>query len=134
MCMELNFAKNIIELKLASNRIAEGKGKGAGVFTVKYQLLYLISSRDKISPQELTEELKMAKSNLAFITKKMIKEGLITSNKVEGNKKHIYYCITSEGKRELCAKMKAIDNMQTAESKEMLSQLVKTVESLKNVK
>lgn len=134
MHMELNFAKNIIELKLISDRIAEGKGKGSGVFTVKYQLLYLISSKDKVSPQELIDELKMAKSNLAFITKKMIKDGLITSKKIEGNKKQIYYCITPEGKKELCAKMKAINNMQTEESKEMLAHLVKTVESLKKVK
>lgn len=132
--MNSSFAKNIIELKLASDRIAEGKGKGAGVFTVRYQLLYLISSKEKISPQELIEELKMAKSNLALITRKMIKEGVITSFKEEGNRKQIYYKITPTGKKELKSKMDAINNMQTEESKEMLMQLVKTVESLKNVK
>lgn len=132
--MDLSFAKNIIELKLASDRIAEGRGKGSGVFTVRYQILYLIASNDKISPQELIEELKMAKSNLALITKKMIKDGVITSFKEEGNRKQIYYSITKDGKKELKTKMEAINNMQTAESKEMLMQLVKTVESLKNVK
>lgn len=132
--MNSSFAKNIIELKLVSDRIAEGKGKGAGVFTVRYQLLYLISSKEKISPQELIEELKMAKSNLALITRKMIKEGVITSFKEEGNRKQIYYRITPTGKKELKSKMDAINNMQTEESKEMLMHLVKTVESLKNVK
>lgn len=132
--MNSSFAKNIIELKLVSDRIAEGKGKGAGVFTVRYQLLYLISSKEKISPQELIEELKMAKSNLALITRKMIKEGVITSFKEEGNRKQIYYRITLTGKKELKSKMDAINNMQTEESKEMLMHLVKTVESLKNVK
>lgn len=132
--MDFSFAKNIIELKLASDRIAEGRGKGSGVFTVRYQILYLIASNDKISPQELIEELKMAKSNLALITKKMIKDGVITSFKEEGNRKQIYYSITKDGKKELKTKMEAINNMQTAESKEMLMQLVKTVESLKNVK
>lgn len=134
MTMDFSFAKSIIELKLASDRIAEGKGKGAGVFTVRYQILYLIASNDKISPQELIYELKMAKSNLALITKKMIKDGVISSFKEEGNRKQIYYSITDQGKKELQTKMDAINNMQTKESKEMVMHLMKTVESLKNVK
>ena len=134
MTMGSSFAKSIIELKLASDRIAEGKGKGAGVFTVRYQILYLIASNDKISPQELIYELKMAKSNLALITKKMIKDGVISSFKEEGNRKQIYYSITDQGKKELQTKMDAINNMQTKESKEMVMHLMKTVESLKNVK
>ena len=134
MTMDSSFAKGIIELKLASDRIAEGKGKGAGVFTVRYQILYLIASNDKISPQELIYELKMAKSNLALITKKMIKDGVISSFKEEGNRKQIYYSITDQGKKELQTKMDAINNMQTKESKEMVMHLMKTVESLKNVK
>ena len=134
MKMDSSFAKSIIELKLASDRIAEGKGKGAGVFTVRYQILYLIASKDKISPQELIYELKMAKSNLALITKKMIKDGVISSFKEDGNRKQIYYSITDQGKKELQTKMDSINNMQTKESKEMLMHLMKTVESLKNVK
>ncbi len=134
MTMDSSFAKSIIELKLASDRISEGKGKGAGVFTVRYQILYLIASKDKISPQELIYELKMAKSNLALITKKMIKDGVISSFKEDGNRKQIYYSITDQGKKELQTKMDAINNMQTKESKEMLMHLMKTVESLKNVK
>lgn len=134
MTMDSSFAKSIIELKLASDRISEGKGKGAGVFTVRYQILYLIASKDKISPQELIYELKMAKSNLALITKKMIKDGVISSFKEAGNRKQIYYSITDQGKKELQTKMDAINNMQTKESKEMLMHLMKTVESLKNVK
>lgn len=134
MTMDSSFAKSIIELKLASDRIAEGKGKGAGVFTVRYQILYLIASNDKISPQELIYELKMAKSNLALITKKMIKDGVISSFKEEGNRKQIYYSVTDQGKKELQTKMDAINNMQTKESKEMVMHLMKTVESLKNVK
>lgn len=134
MTMDSSFAKSIIELKLASDRIAEGKGKGAGVFTVRYQILYLIASNDKISPQELIYELKMAKSNLALITKKMIKDGVISSFKEEGNRKQIYYSITDQGRKELQTKMDAINNMQTKESKEMVMHLMKTVESLKNVK
>lgn len=131
--METNFAKSIIELKLASDRIAEGTGTGAGVFTVKYQILYLIASKGKTSPQELIYELKMAKSNLALITKKMIKEGLIVSSKEEGNRKQIYYSITEKGDSFLKVKMDAINNMQTKETKEMANQLMKVVEGLKKL-
>lgn len=128
------FAKSIIELKLVSDRIAEGKGHGAGIFTAKYQLLYLIASNNQISPQELIYELNMAKSNLALMAKKMISEGLIISSKEPGNNKQIYYSITEKGKKELSTKMEAIENVYQDKSVEMLKHLTKTVESLKNVK
>jgi len=132
--IENSFAKSIIELKLASDRIAEGKGKGAGVFTVKYQILYLIASNGSISPQEIIYELNMAKSNLALIAKKMISEGLIVRTKESGNRKQIYYIITEKGLKELSVKMKAIENLYDGKSKEMLKHLTKTVQSLKKVK
>lgn len=129
-----SFAKSIIELKLASDRIAEGKGDGAGVFTVKYQLLYLIATNGETSPQELIYQLNMAKSNLALIAKKMIADGLIVRKKEPGNKKQIYYVITDKGLKELNVKMEAIENLYSSESKEMLKHLNKTIESLKKVK
>jgi len=132
--LDNSFAKSIIELKLLSDRIAEGKGSGAGVFTVKYQMLYLINENGLTSPQELICDLNMAKSNLALLAKKMINEGLIVSQKEVGNRKQIYYVITEKGRKELNIKMKAIDNVCTNESKEMLKHLTKTVEDLKKVK
>lgn len=132
--LDNSFAKSIIELKLLSDRIAEGKGKGAGIFTVKYQLLYLISENGKTSPLELIKELNMAKSNLTLIAKKMISEGLITKKKEVYNKKQIYYTITEKGEKELAIKMKAIENVAQDNSKEMLKHLIKTVETLKSVK
>ena len=131
---ENSFSQSIIELKLASDRISEGKGVGAGVFTVKYQLLYLIATNDKTSPQELICELNMAKSNLALLAKKMINEGLISQIKEADNKKQIYYIITEKGVKELSIKMKAIDNLCASESKEMLKHLTKTIQTLKKVK
>ena len=127
------FASSIVELKLATNRLAEGKGLGAGGFTVKYQLLYLIASNNLTSPAELIYELNMAKSNLALLAKKMINEGLIESVKEASNKKQIYYRITEQGLKELRTKMNAIDNMVVAD-KDLLSHLNKTVEDLKNLK
>lgn len=130
---ENSFAKSIVELKLASDRLAEGKGAGAGGFTVKYQLLYLIASFGKTSPQELIYELNMAKSNLALMAKKMIDEGLIVSFKDGDNRKQIYYSITDKGLKELTQKMQAIDNMYSSD-KEMLRRLSETVSSLKKLK
>ena len=132
--IEKSFAKSIIELKLLSDRISEGIGEGAGVFTVKYQILYLIAANDKISPQELICELNMAKSNLAIMAKKLIAEGLIIRTKELYNKKQIFYSITEKGLKELSVKMEAIENLYGDNSKEMLKHLSKTVESLKKVK
>ena len=129
-----SFAKSIIELTLATERIIEGKGQGAGVFTVKYQILYIIASNGKTSPQELITELKMAKSNLAIIAKTMVKDGLITQYKEEGNRKQIYYGITMKGQEELKTKMDAINNMKSSANKEIIARLNKTVEGLKKVK
>jgi len=128
-----SFAKSIIELKLASDRLVLGKGEGAGVFTIKYQILYLIASKERTSPQDLIKELNMAKSNLALLAKKMIKEGLIISEKVAGNKKQIFYSLTDQGLKELSVKMNAIEKLN-CNDKEMLKHLSETVKNLKKVK
>ena len=132
--LENSFAKSIIELKLLSDRIVEGKGAGSGIFTIKYQMLYLIASKTMVSPQELISQLNMAKSNLTLMAKKMIKEGLIVQTKTAENRKQIYYSITESGREELSVKMKAIENVYGDKSKEMLNHLKKTVDTLKNVK
>ncbi len=127
---ENSFAKSIVELKLASDRIAEC---GVGGFTVKYQMLFLIANSGQTTPSELIYELNMAKSNLALLAKKMIGEGLIEQTKEKGNKKQIYYTITEKGMDELSARMKAIDNSFSAD-KEMLKKLAATVDTLKKLK
>ena len=97
-----SFAKSIIELKLLSDRIIESRSSSS--FTIKYQMLYLIMENGKTSPQQLILDLNMAKSNLALLAKKMIKEGLITQVKDEGNKKQIYYVLLEKGEKELLSK------------------------------
>ena len=128
-----SFSKCIIELKLAADRLCVGKGNSAGVFTVKYQMLYLIASNGQTSPQELIQELNMAKSNLALLAKKMISEGLIVRIKERDNKKQIYYIATEKGINELAEKMEAIEKIYNNE-KEMLMHLTKTVQTLKKIK
>ena len=130
---ENRFAQSIVELKLASDRIAEGKGVGAGVFTVKFQLLYLIAVFGQATPSELIYELNMAKSNLALIAKKMISEGLIIQTKEPGNKKQIYYKITEKGLKELNLKMESIENAYNTD-KQLLRHLGDVVDVLKKLK
>ena len=88
------FSKGIIELKLISDRIAEGKGEGAGIFSNSYQILYILTRKDRVTPKELIAELNMAKSNLAILAKKMIKDCLMESHKDKSNKREIFYNIT----------------------------------------
>ena len=87
------FSRNIVELKLISDRIAEGKGEKAGIFSNTYQILYILDRKEKVTPKELIAELNMAKSNLAILAKKMISDGLIESHKDKSNKREIYYNI-----------------------------------------
>ena len=91
------FSRNIVELKLISDRIAEGKGEKAGIFSNTYQILYILTRKDRVTPKELIAELNMAKSNLAILAKKMIKDGLMESHKDKSNKREIFYNITEDG-------------------------------------
>ena len=74
------FSKNIVELKLISDRIAEGKGEAAGIFSNTYQILYILDRKERVTPKELIAELNMAKSNLPIKDSKK----LITSGGVYG--------------------------------------------------
>ena len=85
------FSRNIVELKLISDRIAEGKGESAGIFSNTYQILYILDRKETVTPKELIAELNIAKSNLAILAKKMIKDGQIESHKDKYNKREIYY-------------------------------------------
>ena len=64
------FSKNIIELKLITDRIADGKGEEAGLFSNTYQILYLLERKEVVTPKDIIAELNIAKSNLAILAKK----------------------------------------------------------------
>ena len=127
------FTSKLIELKLLIDRIVEGKGAFAGPFTVKYQVLFLISSKGRVSPSELMANLNMAKSNIALLAKSMIKEGLILKVKEDDNKKQIYYEITEKGEEKLSEKLNSIEDNLSSDKKEDEC-LYKTIEILKNKK
>lgn len=127
------FSKGIIELKLISDRIAEGKGESAGIFSNSYQILYILTRKDRVTPKELIAELNMAKSNLAILAKKMIKDGLMESHKDKSNKREIFYNITEEGKTMLQEKLDNVDTVCEGDTKKVINVIYRAVEELKKL-
>lgn len=133
--MKKELANSIVDLKILSSRICEGEGENFGVFTTKFQILYLLSKKDVTCPKELSFALSIAKSNLAGICNEMQRESLIAKTKDGSNKKEIYYIITGTGKQQLSAKIKAIENVFKNDLKvdEALDSLKKTIDILKGI-
>lgn len=127
------FSKNIIELKLISDRIAEGKGSEAGIFSNTYQILYILSRKENVTPKEIIAELNIAKSNLAILAKKLIKDGLLESHKDKSNKREIFYCITEKGLDMLQRKLDNIDMVCDGDSKKVTGLISRAVEELKKL-
>ena len=127
------FSRYIVELKLISDRIAEGKGEKAGIFSNTYQILYILNRKEKVTPKELIAELNMAKSNLAILAKKMMKDGLIESHKDKSNKREIYYNITENGKEMLQEKLDNIDTVCEGDTKKVINVIHRAVEELKKL-
>lgn len=127
------FSKGIVELKLISDRIAEGKGETAGIFSNTYQILYILTRKEKVTPKELIAELNMAKSNLAILAKKMIKDGLMESHKEKSNKREIFYNITEDGKAMLQEKLDNVDTVCEGDTKKVINIVYRAVEELKKL-
>lgn len=127
------FSKNIVELKLISDRIAEGKGENAGIFSNTYQILYILSRKERVTPKELIGELNIAKSNLAILAKKMISDGIIESHKDKQNKREIFYNITDAGQEMLQEKLDNIDTLCEGDTKKVTNIIIRAVEELKKL-
>ena len=127
------FSRNIVELKLVSDRIAEGKGEKAGIFSNTYQILYILDRKEKVTPKELIAELNIAKSNLAILAKKMINDGLIESHKDKLNKREIFYNITEDGKTMLQDKLDNIDTVCEGDTKKVINIISRAVEELRKL-
>ena len=132
--MSYSFANSIVWLKLLTDRICEGKNKKNGLFLVSYQVLFVLNENERFIPKELVLSLGLAKSNLAIIAKKMMKDGLIERTKDLQNRKEIYYNITLKGKEVLMAKLAQIENSCNESEKKETSLLQKVVQILKGIK
>lgn len=68
-------------------------------FDMKLKVLHLISRNEATTPNFLIEKLGMARSNLAIMCNKLIKDDLITKHKEPLNKKEIFYNLTEKGSK-----------------------------------
>ena len=128
------FSKNIIELKLISDRMAEDKDNENGIiFTNMHQILSILNRKETVTPREIISELNIAKSNLAILAKKMIDDGLIESHKDKTNKREIFYNITPEGKVTLQKRLDTIDEYYGVETKSTINALIRAVNELKKI-
>ena len=127
------FSRSVVELKLITDRIAEGKGEEAGIFSNTFQVLYLLDKRDVITPKELISELNIAKSNLAILAKKMIDDGFIESHKDQENRREIYYSITPYGREILINKLNQIESSCDFETRKVTNILIKAIEELRKL-
>ncbi len=127
------FSKSIVEIKLIADRIAEGKGEEAGIFSNMHQILYILDKKDTVTPRELIMELNIAKSNLAILAKKMIKDGYIESHKDKINKREIFYNITDLGREIRQKKLSNIDTICTGDTKKVTTILARAIEELRKL-
>lgn len=95
----MSIARQILELKTLTQTICS-ISKNDATFT-ELKILYFVDEYPNCSPQILISKLGIAKSNLALLTKKMIKENLIVSKKGYQDGRSIFYSITSTGKKML---------------------------------
>ena len=124
-----SLSKNIIELKIITDRLAEGETSGTSIFTNMHQVLFILNRKDTVSPREIISELNIAKSNLAILAKKMIEDGLIESHKDKNNKREIYYNITPLGCDVLQKRLDTIDEIFDGGSKSLINLLTKAPNS-----
>lgn len=107
------------------------KGAGADKFDIKLKVLHLIDRNENATPNLLIDKLGMARSNLAIMCNKLVKNSLIEKHKESLNKKEIFYTITQEGKDLLTASYaKADQNFAKLRNKNKISKLAQDLSKL----
>lgn len=107
------------------------KGAGTDKFDIKLKVLHLIDKNEHATPNLLIDKLGMARSNLAIMCNKLVKNGLIEKHKESLNKKEIFYTITQEGKDLLNASYaKADQNFAKLRNKNKISKLAQDLSKL----
>ena len=92
-------ARKILEIKALTQTICSASNNETTNNALK--VLYFVDEYQSISPQILISKLGIAKSNLALLTKKMINDGLLFSQKSESDGRSILLTITLKGKKML---------------------------------
>ena len=108
-----DFAKNMLMLNILSQSACESQEKELSkknFLSTDTKIIFLIDSYERISPSFLTQRLKIAKSNIALMCKKLIENGYITQTPDLKDKRIVYYCLTNLGKDYLNEKLSEIQN------------------------
>ncbi len=108
-----DFAKNMLMLNILSQSACESQEKELSkknFLSTDTKIMFLIDSYERISPSFLTQRLKIAKSNIALMCKKLIENGYITQTPDLKDKRIVYYCLTNLGKDYLNEKLSEIQN------------------------
>ena len=110
-------ARKILEVKILSQTICNITKNDTTNNVIK--VLYFIDEYNSVSPQILVSKLGIAKSNLALLTKKMIKENLINSSKSNIDARSITYQIAPKGKKMLNEYLENLDKILHEQSAEL---------------
>ncbi len=108
--------------------MCEGKDKNKkSTISLKTKILFLIA--EGCSPREIVNELMIAKTNLALITKDMANEGLIEKNKTSLDRREVSYSITEKGQDYLNERLRLIElNLPSPQRDEDLENAILVVE------
>ena len=110
-------ARKILEIKSLTQTICSAFNNDTTNNTLK--VLYFVDEYQSISPQILVSKLGIAKSNLALMTKKMISDGLLYSQKSNTDGRSILLSITPNGKKMLDEYLSKISKIFPEENVEL---------------
>ncbi len=108
----MNLSEKLVELRIATRgaTMCESmNGKAKNTLSLKTKVLFLLKDKS-LPPTDLMTALHLAKTNLALLAGEMARDGLITKDKQEYDKRAVYYSITDLGKEYLGARLSAIEN------------------------
>ena len=119
----MNTARKILELKCLSQTLCQNGN--AENTNNQLKVLYFIDEYQSVTPQLLISKLGIVKSNLALLTKSLIKDGLIVASKSLADKRAIVYSITEKGKQILDQHLSSISRYirQDEQTPELISSL-----------
>lgn len=92
-----SISEKLIALKIATRYACNIDATSGSIVNLRVKLLYLLSVKPH-TPQELIGKLCMAKSNLALLCGKAVKDGLIIKLKPVEDKRAVCYNITQKGR------------------------------------
>lgn len=95
----MNTARKILEIKSLTQTLCHNENSENTNNQMK--VLYFVDEYGSVSPQVLISKLGIVKSNLATITKSLLMDNLIVSEKSLTDKRAVVYSITPKGKQKL---------------------------------